>query len=120
MTLAFPYHLNPSGRSATSGTDAHVRQMLEQLLLTSSGERVNRPDFGCGLLDLVFGPNQPQLAAGLTAVITASIQQWLGDVVELTGLQVESVDSTLAIDISYTVRATGQSGTAAFIVPTAP
>ena len=117
MTLAFPYHFDPSGRSATSGADAHVRQMLEQLLFTSPGERVNRPDFGCGLLDLVFGPNPPQLAAGLTAVITASIQQWLGDVVELTGLLVESVDSTLAIDISYIVRTTGKAGTASFAVP---
>lgn len=117
MTLAFPYHLDPSGRSATAGTDAHARQMLEQLLFTSPGERVNRPDFGCGLLDLVFGPNPPQLATGLTAVITAAIQQWLVDVVDLTGLLVDAEDSTLAIDISYTVRTTGKAGTASFAVP---
>ena len=117
MNIDFPFRFDARGRTAEAANDKHIRDMIEQLLFTSPGERVNRPDFGCGLLDLVFGPNPPQLAAGLTAVITAAVQQWLGDVVDLTGLVVDAADSTLAIDISYTVRTTGKAGTASFAVP---
>jgi uncharacterized protein len=63
--IDFPFHFSGRGRTAKAGYDEHVRDMLEQLIFTNPGERVNRPDFGSGVLQLLFGPNSPELAAAL-------------------------------------------------------
>src|SRR5262249_5620163 len=60
--VAFPFAVDGRGRTADRGYDDHVRDMIELLLFTQPGERVMRPDFGCGLADLVFEPNSPELA----------------------------------------------------------
>ena len=78
------------------------------------GVHGQREDFGCGLLSLVFAPNSDQLATGLTVVITAAVQQWLGSLIELSGVQVDVQDSTLSIAISYRVRNAEQPSTASF------
>ncbi len=52
--LDFPYRISATGRSATTGDADHVRDLIEQVLFTAPGERVMRPDFGSGLLALVF------------------------------------------------------------------
>jgi hypothetical protein len=88
--------------------------MLEQLIFTSLGERVNRPDFGSGILQLIFAPNSPELAATLQYTLQAAIQRWLGDVIELQALDVRSDDSKLTIDLKYMVRRTQQTQTASF------
>ena len=106
VDVAFPYHLDDRGRTATAGYDDHVRQMLELLLFTRVGERVNRSDFGCGLLDQVFSPNAPEIAAALNVTITAAIGRWLGDVISLTALEVTAEESQLTVFISYLVLAT--------------
>ena len=64
--------------------------MIEQLLFTNPGERVNRPDFGSGLLQLVFAPNSPELAAALQFTLQAALERWLGDVIEVRELEVTS------------------------------
>ena len=56
-TLDYPYHFDGSGRSAATDEADHIRDLIEQVLFTSPGERVMRPDFGAGLLALVFEPN---------------------------------------------------------------
>jgi phage baseplate assembly protein W len=117
LEVAFPYHLDDRGRTATTDYDAHVRQMLELLLLTRPGERVNRPDFGCGLLDLVFGPNSPEVAAALSVTITAAVGRWLGDVISLTALDVAAEDSTLSVSIAYDVLATGSGSVMNLSIP---
>ena len=119
MNVAFPYRLDDLGHTATADWDAHIRQMLEQLLFTRPGERVNRPDFGCGLLDLVFGPNSPEVAAALTVTVGAAVQQWLGDVIALSSLDVSSRDSTLSVSLGYEVLATGVTTTANLVLPSA-
>jgi Bacteriophage baseplate protein W len=117
MNIAFPYALDPHGRTALAGDDAHIRQLLEQLLFTRPGERVNRPDFGCGLLDLVFGPNSPEIAAALHVTIGAAVQQWLGDLIEVVSLDVDAEESTLRVTLGYRVKATEALAAAAFAVP---
>jgi phage baseplate assembly protein W len=114
MNIAFPLHFDSRGRSALAAPDDHVRQMIEQLIFTSPGERVMRPDFGSGLLQLVFAPNSPELAATVQFTLQAALQRWLGDVIEVSALEVSSSDSTLRVDISYLVRASGQQQTASF------
>jgi phage baseplate assembly protein W len=114
INIDFPFHIARDGRTALTGDADHIRDMLEQLLFTNRGERVNRPDFGSGLLQLVFAPNSPELAAALQFSLQADIQRWLGDLIELRSLEVTSVDSRLNITIQYLVRLTAEQQTATF------
>jgi uncharacterized protein len=109
MNIDFPFHFDRLGRTATTGYDEHVRDMIEQLLFTNPGERVNRPDFGSGLLQLVFAPNSPELAAALQFTLQASLQRWLGDVIDLQALEVVSEDATLRVTVQYVVRRSGET-----------
>lgn len=114
MNIDFPFHFDTSGRTASTGRDEHVRDMIEQLLFTNRGERVNRPDFGSGLMQLIFAPNSPELASALQFTIQASLQQFLEDVVDIVDLEVVSEESSLRIVIQYVVRRTNERQTAVF------
>jgi uncharacterized protein len=114
MDIAFPYRFDSRGRTADPGSADHVRDMIELLIFTSPGERVNRPDFGSGLLQLVFTPNSPELAATVQFTLQAALQRWLGDVIEVRDLEVRSEDSTIMVDLTYLVRALGQEQSASF------
>lgn len=114
MNIDFPFTFDGRGRTAATDDDDHVRDLIEELLFTNPGERVNRPDFGGGLLQLVFAPNSPELAAALQFTIQAALQRWLGDVILVQKLEVTCQDSTLRILISYLVRRTQQMQTAEF------
>jgi uncharacterized protein len=115
MNLDFPFHFDRLGRTAAAADDDHIREMIEQLLLTSPGERVNRPDLGSGLLQLVFAPASPELAATLQFTIQAALQRWLGDLIDLKALEVTSQDSTLQVTVQYVVRATGAARVDTFV-----
>lgn len=115
MNIDFPFHFDNRGRSAETDDADHVRDMIEQLLFTSPGERVNRPDFGSGLLQLVFAPNSPELAAALQFTVQAALQRWLGDVIDVGALEVTSVDSTLRVDLTWTLRASGDTRSDSFV-----
>jgi phage baseplate assembly protein W len=114
MNIDFPFHFDSRGRTADAGADDHIRDMIEQLLFTHPGERVNRPDFGSGLLQLVFAPNSPELAAALQFTMQAALQQWLGDVIQVQALEVTSEDATLRVQLQYLVRSTGVQRTETF------
>jgi phage baseplate assembly protein W len=107
MDIAFPFGFDSRGRTALATSDDHVREMIEQLIFTNPGERVNRPDFGSGLLQLVFAPNSEELAATVQFTLQAALQRWLGDVIAVNDLAVTSTDSTISIEIDYLVRDTG-------------
>lgn len=94
MNIDFPFRIDGRGRTAETADDDHIRDMIEQLLFTSPGERVNRPDFGSGLLQMVFQPNSTELAAALQFTLQGSLQQVLGDRIQLLGVEVTSIDST--------------------------
>lgn len=108
MNIDFPFHFDDRGRTASTGDDDHVRDMIEQLLFTNPGERVNRPDFGSGLLQMVFAPNSPELAAALQFTVQAALNRWLGDVIEVQKLEVTAEDAKLTVDLTYAVRRTGE------------
>lgn len=114
LQIDFPWHYDDHGRTARTDADEHLRDLVEQVLFTSPGERVNRPDFGCGLLQLVFEPNSPELAAALEFTVRASLQRWLGDLLEVQSLTVTSTDATLSVDLAYLVRRTGTVTTATY------
>ena len=112
--IDFPFHFDGRGRTVLTGDDDHIRDMIEQFLFTSPGERVNRPDFGSGLLGMVFEPNSPELAAALQHTIQAGLQRWLGDLIEVQTLEVTSEEATLRVLVQYVVRRTGEPRTESF------
>ncbi|MGD2087582.1 MAG: GPW/gp25 family protein [Candidatus Aminicenantes bacterium] len=112
--INFPFGFNERGRTAETGTDKHIRDMIEQVLFTAPGERVNRPTFGCGLRQLVFQPNSEELATATQFLVQGALQQWLGDLIQVDEVRVESNDSSLEVTIVYTVLRTGESRKAQF------
>lgn len=104
MQIDFAYHFGPDGRTAITRPEEHVRDMIEQVLFTSPGERVNRPDFGCGLSDLVFEPAGPELVTALQFTIQGALQRWLGDVIEPRSVTVVVDDSTVQVTVEYVIR----------------
>ncbi len=114
MQVKFPYQYNADGRTAASEYEAHIREMIEQVLFTSPGERVNRPDFGSGLMQLVFQPLSSELVTTTQYLVQGALNQWLGDLIAVSEVEVIREDSTLQVTVSYTVLKTGQSQLAAF------
>src|SRR5215211_3975807 len=106
MNLDYPFGFNGLGRTRDCPDEEHIRDLIEQVLFTSPGERVNRPTFGCGLMQLVFAPNSDTLAATTQFVVQSSLQQWLGDLIEVESVQVENQDSTLRVTVNYVIRRT--------------
>ncbi len=114
MQIDYPFHFDSRGHSAATGADEHIRDLIEQVLFTSPGERVNRPTFGSGLLQLVFAPNSDVLATATQIAVQGALQQWLGDLIQVEAVQVTSIDSTLEVQVQYTVRRNQQRQVAQF------
>jgi phage baseplate assembly protein W len=106
VNVDFPYRIDARGRTAGIDDDGHVRDLVEQVLLTAPGERVNRPTFGSGLLDLVFEPGGDALAAVTEQAVHGSLQLWLGDRIAVERVDVAARESELAVTVSYVVRRT--------------
>ena len=114
MQLGYPYGFDAQGRTAQAAGDDHIRDLIEQVLFTAPGERINRPTFGTGLAQLLFAPTSPELATATQFLVQGALQQWLGDLIKFTGVQVESVDSTVTVTVQYVVLATQQRMSAEF------
>jgi phage baseplate assembly protein W len=104
MNIDFPFSFNRNGQVATANDEDHICEMIEMFLFTAPGERVNRPDFGSGLLQMVFEPNSLELAATLQYTLQAELDRWLGDLILVQGLAVETDEATLRISIQYLLR----------------
>ncbi|HEV2415939.1 MAG TPA: GPW/gp25 family protein [Candidatus Dormibacteraeota bacterium] len=125
--LAFPLQLDGSGRTATiTDEDQHIRDMIRQLIFTDPGERVMRPDFGCGIRRLVFMPNSDALAAATQLLVRGSLQTFLGEDITVQDVQVDNRppgieppdrDAILQITVSFTHAATGEGSSATFGPP---
>ena len=113
--LHYPYQFDGRGRTAEASEEDFIRGLIEQLLFTSPGERVMRPDFGSGVMQLVFAPNSTELAATTQFLVQAALQQYLGNLISLEGVEVESVDATLRVTVRYALRRTGASQVAVFV-----
>lgn len=117
IQIAYPFQIDGRGRVAEVAEAQHVRQMIEQVLFTVPGERVNRPDFGCGLQQLVFDPNSDELAATTEFLVQGSLQQWLGDRIEVDIVQVNNDradEGILSITIRYILLRTQEIQTETF------
>ena len=108
MNIAYPYQFDHGGRTAQAADDAHVRDLIEQVLFTSPGERVMRPDFGCGVAQLVFAPNSVELAGATQVLVQSALQAWLPDLVTVLGVSVEADDASLVVKVAYRLSGTDQ------------
>lgn len=113
----YPFRIDGRGRAATTGADDHVRDMIYQVLFTSPGERANRPDFGCGLLQLVFMPNSDALATATQFMVQGALQRWLADVIQVESVRVNNDEERLVVEVTYIRRENGQREQAQFIAP---
>lgn len=114
MNIDYPFHFDRRGRTAETDGDDHIRDMIEQVLFTSPGERVNRPTFGSGLMQLVFEPNSAELVTTTQYLVQSALQQWLGDVIEVNDVTVASDDATIGVTVRYTIRRTQQQRSSRF------
>ena len=106
--LDYPFHLDGRNRTATTARDDHIRDMIYQVLFTNPGERVNRPDFGCGLKSLIFMPNSNVLASATQVLVKASLQKWLENEIIVDRVEVRTLDSQLLVTVVYRNREGGE------------
>jgi len=114
MPIDFPFRFDARGRTAEADRDHYIRDLIEAVLFTSPGERVNRPTFGSGLMQLVFAPNSDTITAATQFVVLGALQQWLGDLIQVDEVQVDSEDATVTVTVQYVVRRTQQQQVARF------
>ena len=114
MQLHYPFHFDHRRRTAATGDEAHIRELIEQVLFTAPGERVNRPDFGSGLMLMMFAPNSDQLSATTQMIVQSALQQWLGELILVEAVEIENDDAALRVTVRYIVRRTQTSQVAEF------
>ncbi len=114
MQIDHPFHIDDRRRTAETGEEDHVRDLIEQVLFTNPGERVNRPDFGAGLDRLVFGPSSREMASTVQALVQGALQQWLADRVRVESVEIAADDATITVDVRYTLLRNGQARRATF------
>ena len=115
--LDHPYHFDGRGRSATTGALDHIRDLIEQVLFTAPGERVMRPEFGAGLLALVFEPNSSTLATTTQFLVQSALQQHLAHLIAVDAVTVDNADAALRVTVQYRVLADGSAQHASFALP---
>jgi uncharacterized protein len=104
---AFPFRIDPSsGQAAQAAYPAHVDQMIRQVLLTAPGERIDLPDFGCGLRRQLFAPHSAALDATTQILVQEALDRWLGDQIEVQAVTVATPEETgddaqLELEIDY-------------------
>jgi uncharacterized protein len=114
MQLDYPFHFDGRGRTAETDSDEHIRDLIEQVLFTAPGERVNRATFGSGVMQLVFAPNSDALASATQQLVEGALQEWLGDLIEVQGVEVENDDAVLRVTVRYVIRRSQSAQVAEF------
>lgn len=107
ISIAYPIAIDaPLGRlREETNYAAHVEQLIRQVLFTSPGERVDRPDFGCGVKRMVFAPNNEVAASLAQVTILEALQRWLDPVISVNNVKVSAVNEVLQILVAYTLKA---------------
>jgi len=103
VNIAFPFRIGTHGRTAVAGQDDYIRGLIEQVLFTAPGERVNRPEFGSGLDQALFSPNRGDLSTATQFLLQGALQQWMGDLIAVQAVSVENDEETLLVAVQYIV-----------------
>src|SRR6516162_7824075 len=102
MNINFPYQFDGCGRTAEAPSlQDYITQLVEQVLFTSPGERVNMPDFGSGLLQLPFAPNSMEMAAATQFTVQAALQKWLSAYVKVISVVASADEAKLTVSVTY-------------------
>jgi phage baseplate assembly protein W len=106
-SIRYPFAIDAGLGRLAQETDyaAHVEQLILQVLFTNPGERVNRPDFGCGLRRMVFAPNSDVTASLTQVTIYEALERWLGTLIDVQNIGVQAVEEVLEVRISYLLKA---------------
>jgi len=103
MSTNFPYQFDGRGRTQEATVQDYVKQLVEQVLFTSPGERVNLPDFGSGLLQLPFAPNSMEMAAATQFTVQGALQKWLSNYVKVESVVASAQDVVLTVTVTYSL-----------------
>jgi len=114
VNVNFPYQFDGRGRTKDPLGDS-VRQLVEQVLFTSPGERVNLPDFGSGLLQLPFALNSIEMAAATQFTVQAALQKWLGNYIKVESVVATSNEAVLSVTVSYSLLNTDVTQVQTFV-----
>ncbi len=114
MNVRYVFGFDGRGQTGEAGDEDHIRQLIEQVLFTAPGERVMRPDFGSGLMQLVFAPNSSELAATTQFLVQGALQQWLGQLITVQAVEVNAEEAALTVTVRYVVRRTQELKQASF------
>lgn len=112
--IAVPLQFDGRGRTAQTPTGKHLQDLIEAVVLTAPGERVMRPTFGSGLMQMAFAPNSDQLGATVQMLVQGGLQSLLGNLIEVADVSIDQTDASMTVSVSYTVRSTGVATTATF------
>jgi phage baseplate assembly protein W len=113
-SINFPYQFDGRGRTQDALGD-YVRQLVEQVLFTSPGERVNLPDFGSGLLQLPFAPNSVEMTAATQFTVQAALQKWLSNYIKVESVVASSNEAVLTVTVSYSLLNTDVTQVQTFV-----
>jgi uncharacterized protein len=115
MNLNFPYQFDGRGRTGEAAIQDYVTQLVEQVLFTSPGERVNLPDFGSGMLQLPFALNSMEMAAATQFAVQGALQKWLGRYLKVQAVTASAVDAQLTVTVSYVLLNTDVTQVQTFV-----
>ena len=115
--IDYPFRFDGRGRTAQADLSAYIRELIEQVLLTAPGERVMRPTFGSGVMQLVFAAASPEVAATTQFLVQGALQQWLSELISVDAVDVQAQDGTLLITVQYIERRSQTPGVAQFTAP---
>lgn len=117
IEIGYPFQIDRTGRTTTVSEEAHVRQLIEQLLFTEPGERVNRPDFGAGLRRLLFAGNSHELVNATEYLVQGALQRFLGDRLQVESVQVGNLEERLEVTVVYSILRTQERYVERFVEP---
>jgi hypothetical protein len=118
MNVYFPYQFDGRGRTQEARLQDYIKQLVEQVLFTSPGERVNLPDFGSGLLQLPFAPNSMEMAAATQFTVQAALQKWLGSYLKVQSVVASAQEGVLTVTVTYTPLSTEVTQVQTFVYGT--
>ena len=118
MNINFPFQFDGRGRTQQATLQDYINQIVEQVLFTSPGERVNLPDFGSGLLQLPFAPNSMEMAAATQFSVQAALQKWLGSYVKVQSVVASVEEAVLTVQVTYTPLSTDVTQVQTFVYGT--
>lgn len=115
LRLDYPFHIGAAERTAAADHRDYVRDLIEQVLFTAPGERVNRPDFGSGVMQLVFGPAGAETAATVEFLVKGALQQFLPSVITVEAVDATAEDAVLSVRVDYVILDLGERVRTVFV-----